>query len=340
MPNERINPRLELAKSGYYAIKWSERVGDRHHSYSHSTRSKDRAVAEAYKETFLTVDAEAAAMVEEPTVGVLCDAYRLHLEDKRAGETQLISLDHVRNGLGDRRVKELKPLVIRGYCKARGRADGTLRRELGALKAALNYAADNEEILRADIPKIKLPPASEARHVYLHEQEEIAFHAAAMADSNGKKRLTRVSRFVAIALCTAARKESIEHLQWKQVDLVGGTIDYRGDGVRTNKRQAVVRISKRLRPILERAWDERTGPFVLDHAGAMKQTFGHWLRKTPWTHIHPHDLRRTWATLAVMHGVPIAHVAGVLGDTVETTLRHYAVFVPGAGQDAVDVRWA
>jgi integrase len=340
MQSQRINPTLVLSKTGYWTIKWSERAGKRYHSFSHSTRSKDRAVAEAYKDAFLTVDAQVEAMIEEPTVASLCDTYAAFLEDNRAGETQKISLAHVRAGLGDKRVKELRKPVIRAYCKERGVADGTLRREIGALKAALNHAVEDDVIQATDIPSIKLPPASKARHVYLPEADEIAFHRAAMAHSNGCRRLTRLSRFVALALCTAARKESIETLMWKQVDLVAGVIDYRGAGVETNKRQAVVRISKRLLPILQRAWDERKTEFVLDHDGSIRSQWRTWIETTPWEHIHPHDLRRTWATLATMHGVPIAVVAGVLGDTVATTLKHYAVFVPGASQDAVDVRWA
>ena len=186
---------------------------------------------------------------------------------------------------------------------------------------------------------MELPRASQPREAFLNDQEERAFHAAALAHSDGQERLTRLSRFVAIALNAAARKEAITSLTWDRVDFVSGTINFAEAGRQlTNKRRALVPISKRLMPILQRAYAERTSEYVLDHSGSIRTTYENWVAKTPWSHIHPHDLRRTWATLAAQSGVPLVTVAEILGDSVEIVVKHYAKYVPGAAKAAIDVR--
>ena len=51
--------------------------------------------------------------------------------------------------------------------------------------------------------------------------------------------------------------------------------------------------------------------------------------------IHFHDLRHTYATLALLNGVPVKVVSEVLGHKdVSTTLRTYAHVLPGMGKEA------
>jgi len=140
-----------------------------------------------------------------------------------------------------------------------------------------------------------------------------------------------------LALLSAARKETIVNLTWDRVDWDAGTIDFREPGEQlTNKRKTVVPISKRLRPILQRAWEERTGDYVLDTPASIRSSWETFIARTPFAHITPHDLRRTFATLAVQSGVPLVDVAAILGDSIQILMKHYAHHVPGAAQAAVD----
>ena len=70
--------------------------------------------------------------------------------------------------------------------------------------------------------------------------------------------------------------------------------------------------------------------------GAIRKAWETWLAKTPYKHIHPHDLRRTWASLAVQAGVPIYEVASVLNDDVATVEKHYGVLRPGHLKSAIN----
>jgi hypothetical protein len=89
--------------------------------------------------------------------------------------------------------------------KALGRTDGTIRRELVTLIAALNYARKQRKVNASDIPVIALPPMAPPRDLWLDEREEQALWDLAAATSG--ERLSRAHRFVAIALETAARRQ-------------------------------------------------------------------------------------------------------------------------------------
>lgn len=225
--------------------------------------------------------------------------------------------------------------------RTEGVADATIRRELGAVRAALNWVAKRQKVKigQVDTSMVK---DGQARTFFLAEQEEADFYRSAELWSVGLPRLDRVTRFVALALDTAARKEAIETLTWDRVDLVAGTVDYR-DPTKppSRKRRTVVPISKRLRPVLERAHRERTGPWVLDHPGDIRSAYETFTARLPGrlSEANPHDLRRTWATLAARAGVQMWDIAGVLGDSIETVTKHYAHHSPNHLKNAVDRRF-
>lgn len=335
-----LNPKLERSKkTGFWEIRWSERRQDRYVSRALSTRTPNRVEAETVFSGFLDAEAQATKAASSPILRDFLNDYSSVLKAKGDCLTQLICVSHLDRCLGDLRLAEITPERLLAYRRNRGVADGTLRRELETLNAAINLAVRHKKLKVDDKPIVDLPRKSQPRRVYLKDDEERHFYELAMSHSQGQARLTRLTRFVALALDTAARKDAIEGLSWDRVDLTAGTIDYREPGLQIhNKRRAVVPVSKRLRPLLEQMHREKTTEFVLDHAGEIRTTWENWIKHTPYSHITPHDLRRTWATLAAQAGVPIVNIAAILGDSVEITLRHYAQFAPGNAQAAVDAR--
>lgn len=340
---------LGKSKSGNWEVRWSEFDQERGRWISRtvSTRTKNRADAVAFKAAWvegLKEEAVAAVKGAEPTLGSLIDDYvEHHLAANRKAPAQAQSLMSPKAILGHRLVGELDAGVLAAYRVSRNRSDGTLRRELGAIVAVLNWASEPgrpRRIAKDTIPKIDLPPEGQARETFLDETEEAIFHAEAMGASIGLPRLSRVTRFVAIALDTAARKSAIETLTWDRVDFRSGLIDFR-DPARhaTKKRRATVPISARLRPLLDRAYRERIDDYVID-AGAIRKHYALWVARSSFPHVTPHDLRRTWATLAARAGVPLWDVAQVLGDTMGVVLKHYAVHQPGHLKSAIDARWS
>jgi integrase len=92
-----------------------------------------------------------------------------------------------------------------------------------------------------------------------------------------------------------------------------------------------------LLPILKEAHANKTTDFVLTHQGSIRKTWETFIKTTPYT-TTPHDLRRSFASIAVSNGVSFEDVAEVLCDSVETVRRHYGHLDPRAKLRAVNHR--
>lgn len=338
-----LNPRLAISKTGLWEVRYTEKDegAGRYRSRSVSCRTTERAEAEAFLVGLIDAEEHAARSAAAPTTAELIDDYAAVVLANGRGLTQQICLRHLKRELGATRLLDLTPAKILRYRQKRKVKDATLLRELQTLKAVFNYAVKAKRISHDDVPYFDLPRRGEGRNVFLTDAEERAFYQFALAyPDRWTPRLSRLTRFVTIALDTAARAGAIRTLTWDRVDLDAGRIDFREPGRQLhNKRRALVPIAKRLRPILERAWSERKSDYVLDHPGKIEDTWQKWIVTTPHPDLHMHDLRRTWATLAVSNGVSIVTVANILGDDPATVLKHYARFIPGEAQAAVDVRF-
>ena len=340
--------KLALNRAGIWEVRWSERSGKRWIVRTYSTGERESAAASTEAQSFwetkhLVVAHAGATRVRECVEGYL----RAAENGKGVGPTQRWSLKPVADLLGHKAVVGMNSEDIEDYReqrRRRGIKTGTIRRELGAFVAALNWAAKQKTlgITRNDLPSVELGAASEPRVVYLDRESERDFWQRALADTTSAGELSRVARYVTLALGAAQRSEANLDLTWDRVSFERGLIDFRVPGaVATNKRRGVVPIADRLLPVLERARQEsiaRGEPLsaLVCGPGAIRKAWETWLGKTPYKHIHPHDLRRTWASLAVQAGVPIYEVASVLNDDVATVEKHYGVLRPGHLKSAIN----
>lgn len=351
-------------KTGYWEIRWSVPAHltgtGRARSRTYSCRTKDHNLAVKIRREFLNTASAAQRAATTQTIEALCQLYEAdHVSLHGVKPTQMESLKAVRKVLGSLEPGNLTARELSHYRAVRANGSttpplrkvkpGTVRRELGALRAVLNWAQREGHLPREFVqPHIALPPEGQARVVTLSAGDEAKLHAranrivrygATMAPGG----VWRASLLVVIALNTAARAESIESLTWDRVDMKAKLIDFRDPTRRaTKKRRVPVPISDRLFRTLARVWiaqgKPRVGP-VLGTFGSTRKGFEA-LRKValPGQDFTRHDLRRTWATLAAQRGVPLFHIANVLGDTLETTEKHYAHHSPDYLRDAINKR--
>lgn len=265
-----------------------------------------------------------------------------------AARRQLNALDRVSAAFRETTPAGITPDSVNGYVRQRTVTDGvapaTVRRELSALRAAINYACRHRLISKADVPHIDLPPHGAPRDFYLSQHDADKLLGFAAGDLGKDGRATRPARFVVLALATGARRRAIEQLRWDQIDLDGGMIRFDvGNHARTKKRRAAVPIVDWLRPYLLLWKDERSGALVLDSASEID--LAPFARRAAdatgcprLAQVYPHALRHTVATLALKAGAPIYEVAKLLGDTVETIERTYAHHMPGVTSAALNWR--
>ena len=329
--------KLALNRNGLWEARWSERNGARWLTRTWSTGAAERDQADAAAEQFWSARALVVAHTGATTVDECIQGYLPAAPNQRwqlARVSEVLGRKAVAGLNADKNRDDIED--YRTLRKKRGIAEGTIRRELGALVAALNWAAKQRRynLTKHDLPDVRLGAQSPPRVVYLSKDEERDFWARALADTTSAGELSRVARYVALALGAAQRNQANLELTWDRVDFELGLIDFNVPGrVVTSKRRMRVPIADRLRPVLERARAEsaaRGEPLdaLVCGPGAIRKAWETWLSRTPYTHIHPHDLRRTWASLAVQAGRPIYEVAKVLGDTVEMVEHTYGVLAP------------
>lgn len=216
--------------------------------------------------------------------------------------------------------------TCRAYGRVRGKAPGTIRRELAILRAALNYAKTEGRLTYA--PTVHLPRKPAGRDRWLRRGEVAALLNAAR---NGHAS-TRyyLPLFILIALYTGARKGAILSLRWPQVDLAAERINFNEMGrTRTSKGRAHLPIPKRLLTFLRLARLRGTdGGYVLHRNGmpldSMKRAFNSACSGASLEDVTPHTLRHTCGTWLAQAGVPVDKIGGWLGHSDARTTQLYA----------------
>ena len=360
MPNHYLKQR----DNGTWYIHWTD--ADRRPQKS-STGTKDKGEAQKELDRFLTGEAEPR---DGPAVTVAM-AWAVYWDKQVRGGKSEKSIATCWNNLkpffGACLVSEVRGLV-EDYTKLRrngagglgtGKAkDGTIRKELVYLLAALNFCSDpyyGIDLFKPELigPILRLfPKESLPRDRWLREHEVDALHAAAAGMRKDPARLSRLELFLWLALETAGRVTALLELTWERVDWEMGSIDLLVPGERqTSKYRPTVKISKALMPVLQRAYRERQdirpGARLLGHKGPVWESVqrcvanaglsapivNNWVVKSG---ISPHTFRHTAATMMARRGVPLFTIAKILGNSARMVEQVYAKFQVADQQDAVD----
>lgn len=326
---------LRKADTGTYYIFWSEN----RRSKRVSTRQKSLAAANAFFEEWLRL------VGTETPAGVLTCADLWELKYADAGERSEHVWKNLSVAFGDKVPSELTQADMDRYMRDRasgriGRkaaAGSTMRLEMSMLRASWNHAVKKRIISEAELPILDpLPDPSPPRERWLRDDEIERLFAAA-EEQRGGPALSRVERFLWLALETAARRTAIQELCWSQVDFETGVIHYLPEGrAQSRKRRASVPISASLRPVLERAYAERTNELVLGFSSRVNEPLKAVAAQAKIKGVTPHVLRHTAATRMARAGVPLWLIAKVLGNTIEQVEKVYAKHSPEMLVDAVN----
>lgn len=335
---------IEPRENGIYYLYWTEahiNGAGRKESRSRrrSTWTADRKEAEKVLAGFILEKDAAPAGGDALVVFILDDYYNEHVSKRPSADVADLAIKHLTKHAASCPIS----LISRKWCEdyaAKRRAglvgrksgNGTIRREMGVLVAALNHAAREKKIKKADIPHVFLPEEPPAKDVWLTFDEAEKLRNACVT--------ARTRLFVEVALATGARRRAIESLTWFQVDLERGLIQFNPDGRKqTKKRRPTVPISDALLPFLEAAHKAKTNEWVLGEPGSVRKGFEASVRRAGIRkHVTPHTLRHTLATWMAQAGKPFFEIAGVLGDIVSTVEKRYAHHNPHYLRDAVNFK--
>lgn len=278
---------------------------------------------------------------------LIADALALYAEDKGEAMRDPVRLANAIDALvpfwGHLPVSAVKAETCRAYMKHRAKADGTMRRELGVLQAAVNHCRREGYLLEA--PQVTLAPKSLPRDRWLTRSEAAALlRAARRLRVDGR----HLARFILVGLYTGTRKSAILNLRLDVPHTSGGWVDlergvmHRRSGVaaESRKRTPTVRVPRKLLGHLRR-W-RRLGArwAVEDYAGRRVGDV-----KKGWSRareiaglgpdVVPHVLRHTAITWAMQAGADKWHVAGFFGVSVEVLESTYGHHHPDHQESAV-----
>lgn len=224
-------------------------------------------------------------------------------------------------------VSAIKGESCRRYMKWRDRAPATVRRELGTLRAAINYCRTEGYLLQS--PSVWLPEKPAPKDRWL-SRTEVASLLAVVKHEGVRARHLR--RFILLALYTGTRKDALLNLQWEASD-TGGHVDLKNGVIyrqsakarRTKKRQTPVRVPRRLLCHL-RTWKSES-PWVVEYrsgrVGDIKKSWNSARDRAGLDGITPHVLRHTAITWAMQNGARIEDASVFFAITVEELQRTY-----------------
>jgi integrase len=331
MARRSQGPRLiwHRTGSGYY-IAWTDATG---RSRERSTGTRDLEAAQEVFADWLAEQKPAARVgPSDPDETFITDVladYAIARGDKVIGkETLGNNVATLTRFLEGKTVAET-PDYVATYIEKRGRAAGTVRRELGVLQAAVNYAHKAGRLTR--VVAIDLPAAPPTKDRWLTRQEAARLLRESRRDI--KARLY-MPLFILIGLYTGRRKEAILSLRWPQIDLVAKTINFEIDGrARTKKRRGQIPIPDRLLPHLMRARRRGSdlGP-VLHIDGRpiknIKKGFAAACRRADVEGATPHTLKHTAASWLMMSGTPPLEIAKYLATSERMVIDRYGHHSP------------
>lgn len=272
--------------------------------------------------------------------GVVFDKVRFEelaedfLRDYRINEKKSLvraerSVNHLYQMFSGMRITAINTPRIEAYKEARieeGAENGTINRELAALKRIFNLAARQTPPKVDRVPYIPMLTESNVRQGFFEHAEFLVLREALPAYLKG---------FVTFAYKTGWRVSEITSLTWKQVDIDNGIVRLES-GTTKNKEGRTVYLDDELLTIFKQQWDCRTQhkkllPYVfVNETGTdrIRDFRGSWKRACNETGIGKrlfHDFRRTAVRNMVRAGIPERVAMMVSGHKTRSVFERYNI---------------
>lgn len=310
--------RVARTAKGRFVCVWYDEEGNRHRNALAST-NKWQAQADAGE--FIR-RLEAKRPKTALTVGEIVERYLEQSEAIWKG----VDRHHAKPiiaAFGTNGADQIAASSCRAYSVDRGRSvkPGTIRKELGLLRAALNWHGK-----RSNLPAgtVWLPAASPPRDRRLTRDEALRLLDGCAAP--------HLKLFVSLALGSAGRAGALLALRWSEVDLERRRLNLGGTG--RQKRRALIPINDTLHAALTEAHRAALTPFVIEYAGGpvkrIKRSFNAAVTRAGLSaDVTPHVLRHTAASWMAEAGVSMDEIAQFLGHTSPSiTFKTYARYSP------------
>lgn len=348
MPRKQLPPRLYLRKRKGRAPVFVVKDAGKEHSTG--CGAEDRAGAEAWLAEYLARRFRAPDAPQTPDEMGIADALAIYASEHAPHAADPARIGYAIEALlqfwGDLKVSAVRGQTCRLYAKKRilyakreTISDGTIRRELGTLRAAFRYCQEEGYLTQA--PVVPLPERPPARDRWLTRSEVAAMLRVARADPHTR----HLARFILIAVYTGTRKEDILRLQFTP-SMTGGHFDLE-NGVlhrksltarKTKKRGTPAKLPRQLLAHARR-WERNSIRYAVEYAGRpvkdIKRAWASVAERAGVTGTSPHTAKHTAITWAMQRGAKLPDAAAFFGTSIQTIESTYFHHHPDFQQSAV-----
>lgn len=332
MNQHRTQPRLSRKPNnhGHWEIRWSEIRKGEWRSRRKSTGTDDYAKAIEALGRFLSLRDASIDQIDRTLEDVWTAYLRSHSIPRGNEKTDTWNMRAPLKAFGDWPATSVSESDVEAYTLRRRKgayskstqiSDGTIRREIVALQAVLNWGSRKGMIRGKPIFRFPKPSDGPPKNLWLTEGEQ----ADMLQKIEGES--LEVQCFVKLALTYGVRKSAILDLRFgPQIDFLTGVVDFRVPGAReTRKRRPTVPMTPSVRKILEDLFQEKgRGANVVRRATV--DHVARALEKAGYDWVTPHVFKHTAITQMLRANISIEDVARFTATdprTIHSVYRHH-----------------
>lgn len=217
--------------------------------------------------------------------------------------------------------------VVKKVIRSHQRKIASINRELELLRAILNYAVQNEWLIKNPFALTKgiISKAAEAQRdrVLSNEEEQRLLDVCV-------ERKTHLRPLLICALDTAMRRGEIFKMRWEDIDLRKNEIQIPQTNTKTEVARTVG-VTKRLREEFETLWEASSKDLIKTVFGitnTIKTSFKSACEEAKIENFRFHDCRHTATTRMIASGSPHTEVMKITGHSQLKTFLRYLNITP------------
>lgn len=228
-------------------------------------------------------------------------------------------------------IEAVTPAIIADYKTRRGVSVGTLRKELGVLRAAVRYCQRELgwPITDPTVGRIPDPPAGRVRWLTRDEYRRL------VAAAKTSEKAPWLRWFIVLAVNTGMRRNELLDLTWSRVDLENRLV-YLAPTDQKSRRYDSVPLNEGSVDALAHLKDLGAPGDLVFAVASVRKSFRTACRRAGVDDFRIHDLRHTCAAWMVQRGVPLRTVADVLRHSDIATTMRYAHLSPAHARTGVE----
>jgi integrase len=249
------------------------------------------------------------------------------INGKKSLQRAEISVNHLEGFFGGLKVTQITSSKINKYIDSRLEemaANGTINRELAALKRMMNMGARQTPPKVDRVPYIQMLEENNVRKGFFEHSDFLALRNALHEHLKG---------FATFAYKTGWRKSEIQNLSWDRVDMNNGFVRLESGETKNNEARTVY-IDDELKEILRKQQEEQKHEGKIsryvstceDRTGPIKDLRGSWNKACKDAELGKrlfHDLRRTAVRNMVRAGIPERVAMMISGHKTRTIFERY-----------------